>query len=100
MFNFKLYLQLQNSFKKEEKCTKFMKHLKYKNNSLKNNKKLSKELKKTFVKEIYKSKFILLIFVSFYSKTMRSVKRLNRDLIKSNRSTKRNKNKSKSFNNK
>lgn len=77
-----------------------MKLSKSKNSNLKNNKKLSKELNKISVKEIYKSKFILSIFVSFYSKTMLNVKRPNKDLIKSRRFTKRKKNKSKNFNNK
>lgn len=37
---------------------KFMKLLKYKNKNSKNNNKLSKESSKTFVKEIYKFRFI------------------------------------------
>ena len=77
-----------------------MKLSKSKNSNSKNNKKLSKELNKISVKEIYKSKFILSIFVSFYSKMMLSVKRPKKDLIKNRRFIKRKKNKSKNFNNK
>ena len=100
MFNLRPYLQQRNSSKKEEKCMKSIRPLKFRNRNLKNNKKLSKESNKTFVKEIYKYKYISSISVSFYSKMMPSVKKPKKDLIKSRKFTKRNKNKSKNFNNK
>lgn len=77
-----------------------MRLLKFKNRNLKNNKKLSKGFNKTFVKEIYKYKFISSIFVNFYSKMMPSVKKPKKDLIKSRKFTKRKKNKFKNLNNK
>jgi hypothetical protein len=79
---------------------KFIKHLKYKNKSLKNNKKHLKEFNKTLGSETYKFKFISSIFVSFYNKMMQSVKKLKKDSIKNNKSTKRKKNKSKNLSNK
>ncbi len=99
MFNFRLFHPLQNFYKKEGKCIKFIKLFKFRNNNSKNNKKHLKVFKKILEKEIYKFKYIWLIFVNFYNKMMQKEKRHNKDSNKNKRYTTRNKNKYKNYSN-
>jgi hypothetical protein len=65
MYNLKQYHQQQNYYKNVEKCIKYIKHFKHKNNNIKsiftfildNNKPLNLS-KKILGKEIYKYKYI------------------------------------------
>ena len=47
MYNFKQYHQLLSFFKKEERCMKFIKHFKFKNNNLKSMIYIDKGINKT-----------------------------------------------------
>lgn len=58
MFNLKQCHQQLNYSKREEKCMKFMKHSKCKNNNSKSKNKHLKEFNKTSENEIFKFKFI------------------------------------------
>ena len=87
MCSFKLYLPRLNCLRKEGKCMRFMRLLKFRRRSLRNNRKLSKGLKKTYVKETSRYRFISSTFVSSCKRMMPKGKRPNKGSSRSRRSS-------------